>query len=94
MIIRVHSDESICDQATAMSNRDHRGFAVLGGARAGSVSVDSRRVIIEQNVRRVPGPGSVENHRMLVSRLFAAAFFAIVLMMESRLEGSLASALH
>ncbi|MGZ8255488.1 MAG: methyltransferase family protein [Burkholderiaceae bacterium] len=32
----------------------------------------------------------LENHRILVSRLFAAAFFAILLSMESRLEGTMA----
>ncbi len=34
----------------------------------------------------------LENHRIVVSRLFAVAFFGVLLSMESRLEGSLAAA--
>jgi len=44
-----------------------------------------------QSPPRRPLTGFFEDHRILVSRLFAAAFFGIVLSMESRLEGSLAS---
>jgi protein-S-isoprenylcysteine O-methyltransferase Ste14 len=40
---------------------------------------------------RGPFTAFLENHRILVSRLFAAAFFGVLLAMESRLEGSLAS---
>jgi len=39
---------------------------------------------------RGPLTGFLENHRILVSRLFACAFFGVVLSMESRLEGTLA----
>jgi protein-S-isoprenylcysteine O-methyltransferase Ste14 len=39
---------------------------------------------------RRPLTAFLENHRIVVSRLFAAAFFGVLLSMESRLEGSLA----
>ena len=39
---------------------------------------------------RGPFTAFLENHRILVSRLFAAAFFGVLLSMESRLEGTLA----
>jgi protein-S-isoprenylcysteine O-methyltransferase Ste14 len=42
---------------------------------------------------RRPLTAFLENHRILVSRLFVAAFFGVVLSMESRLEGALAEAL-
>ena len=45
----------------------------------------------QAKVRPVPAPGFLASHRILVSRLFAAAFFGAVLSMESRLESSLAS---
>lgn len=42
---------------------------------------------------RRPLTGFLENHRILVSRLFAVAFFAVLLSMENRLEDSLAAVL-
>ena len=44
-----------------------------------------------QQSQRGPLTAFFENHRILVSRLFAGEFFATVLMKESRLEGSLAA---
>lgn len=44
-----------------------------------------------QRSQRRPLTAFFENHRILVSRLFAGAFFGVVLSMESRLEGTLAS---
>ena len=43
----------------------------------------------EEVPQRTPLTAFLENHRILVSRLFAAAFFGVVLSMESRLEGTL-----
>ena len=43
--------------------------------------------------RGTPSTSLVENHRILISRLFAAAFLAVVLVMESRHEGTLVAAL-
>lgn len=41
---------------------------------------------------RMPLTVFLENHRILVSRLFVVAFFGVLLSMDGRLEGSLASA--
>ena len=46
---------------------------------------------MDQRARQLPAFGFVANHRILVSRIFALLFFAVVLSMSPQLEGSVVS---
>ena len=46
---------------------------------------------LQDGTRRFTATGLIQNHRILLSRLFAAGFFGVVLTMSPRLEGSVAS---
>ena len=46
---------------------------------------------MERQARSAPATGLIENHRILVSRVFAAAFFGVVLSMAPALEDSIVS---
>ena len=63
-----------------------------GFGRRFRVRTRSKRTWTAKRTPRRGGPFTafLENHRILVSRLFAAAFFGVLLSMESRLEGTLA----
>jgi protein-S-isoprenylcysteine O-methyltransferase Ste14 len=46
---------------------------------------------LQDGTRRFTAVGLIQNHRILLSRLFAAAFFAVVLTMTPRFEASVVS---